>query len=517
MKNPFDPDSGHPRRVPLYVASGFLVIALAVGVPLVGVPVFGYLDGSAEQFFVSLVICYVAVAFGLVAGYFAVRSGWVLVAEALEHPESEASAVAGWNAAVSYPRRGLLAGSVVTAAISVPTILAYWIPQFGLNVVETIGAAAGGLTGFAAGCAFQLTALELALRPIVARIAEGLPPDQVQSAPHSRVLVRLMLAFAVLAGTTGIVSGLFIPDDADAATQLAVAVGAAIGSAVLIAVAAVVVLAAVVEVPLRQLAAGTARVARGEFTTPIPPTTSDEFGALISSFNRMQRGLIERERLAGENVELQDQVREQLEQVRASRARIVSASDAERRRVERNLHDGAQQRLVSLALKLSLLESQAEPRSEQADGIAAVKTELSAALSELRDLARGLHPQVLSAGGLKPALEQLAARSPVPVEVRTPADRYSDAIESTAYFVISEALANVAKYAQASRATVTVERRNGLLVLAVEDDGVGGADLGAASGLAGLHDRVSALDGRLTLKSPAGAGTKVFAELPLPS
>ena len=205
------------------------------------------------------------------------------------------------------------------------------------------------------------------------------------------------------------------------------------------------------------------------------------------------------------------------EQLTASRARIVQAGDAERRRLERNLHDGAQQRFVSLALGLRLAQSQltADPGAA-VDLLARAGEELALGLEELRELARGIHPAVLTDRGLAAAVEALAARATLPVELNgLPSERLPEPIEAAAYYVVSESLANVAKYAAASQAQVDLARDDGLLVVEVSDDGVGGADPGEGSGLRGLTDRVEALGGRLQVSSERGRGTTVRAELPL--
>jgi signal transduction histidine kinase len=221
--------------------------------------------------------------------------------------------------------------------------------------------------------------------------------------------------------------------------------------------------------------------------------------------------------LAMENERLQAQLRARVEELRTSRARIVEAGTHERRRLERNLHDGAQQRLVALSLTLRLaqgkLHADPDKANELLDG---AQQELTLALGELRELARGIHPAVLSDRGLGAALEALSARAPIEVDLaEIPGDRLPEAIEAAAYFVVAEALTNVAKYAHASQATVSVTRRNGHAVVEVADDGIGGADPDRGSGLRGLADRVSALDGRMSLDSPAGAGTRLRAEIPV--
>jgi signal transduction histidine kinase len=221
-------------------------------------------------------------------------------------------------------------------------------------------------------------------------------------------------------------------------------------------------------------------------------------------------------RLALENERLQAELRAKLAELRASRARIVAAGDAERRRLERDLHDGAQQRLLGLGLALQLVRAELGDNVNGAtELLEEAEAELGAAIEELRELARGIHPAVLTEQGLAPALRTLAVRSPLPVQiVDVPEERFPAPVEAAAYFVVSEALANVAKHAHASAARVSVVRENGVLSVAVHDDGVGGARPNGRSGLAGLADRVHALDGRLTLDSEAGRGTTLAAELP---
>ena len=219
--------------------------------------------------------------------------------------------------------------------------------------------------------------------------------------------------------------------------------------------------------------------------------------------------------LALENERLTAQVRAQYDDLRAASARLVAAGDAARRRIERDLHDGAQQRLVSLAVTLNLALKHAEPGSQTATLLDNAVTELAAGLDELRELARGIHPAVLSDHGLDVALEGLAVRTPLPVTISATVEgRLPPAVEAAAYFVVMEALTNVAKYASATSAQVTVQQVNGDVVIGVADDGIGGADPAAGTGLAGLADRVAALGGRLVVESPPGGGTVVRAELP---
>ena len=207
----------------------------------------------------------------------------------------------------------------------------------------------------------------------------------------------------------------------------------------------------------------------------------------------------------------------QQEELQASRARIVAAGDDERRKLERNLHDGAQQRLVSLSLSLRLAQNRVHGDPEGAEQLLdAAREELAQALEELRELARGIHPAVLTDRGLDAALEALAARSQLPIEISGgPAGELPAQVEAAAYYVVSEALANVTKYAQASAVEVKVARMNGIAVVEVADDGVGGADPRRGSGLRGLADRVASLSGKLEVESTPGVGTRVRAEIPL--
>ena len=213
--------------------------------------------------------------------------------------------------------------------------------------------------------------------------------------------------------------------------------------------------------------------------------------------------------------QLDAQLRARLDELRASRARLVQAGDAERRRLERDLHDGAQARLVALSLLLRSARRRAGADPELAALLDRAHDELQTSLSELRELARGIHPAVLTERGLEPALHGLVSRVPVPVTLDAAIDeRLPAPVETAAYFVVSEALANVAKYANATQAAVTVRRTNGRVTVEVADDGVGGAETARGSGLRGLADRVAALDGTLSLDSPPGGGTRLRAEIP---
>jgi signal transduction histidine kinase len=254
----------------------------------------------------------------------------------------------------------------------------------------------------------------------------------------------------------------------------------------------------------------------------VPVADSDEAVLIYDEGLRLEPQLVRLTAAAAsmalEHARLQAEVQAQLEQVRASRTRIVEAGDAERRRLERDLHDGAQQRLVTLSLALGM----ARDRAAAADPelgllIESAGKEAREALTELRELARGIHPAVLTETGLTGAIQALAERSPVATTITTVPDRrFPAAIEATAYFVVSEALANVAKHARAGSAEVAIWQRPGRLVVAISDDGAGGARPEGGSGLRGLADRVASVGGVLRVASPPGGGTRLEADLPCP-
>ena len=220
--------------------------------------------------------------------------------------------------------------------------------------------------------------------------------------------------------------------------------------------------------------------------------------------------------MALENERLHSELRAHLEEVRASRRRIVVAADEARYQVERDLHDGAQQRLVALGLNLEMIANELDGQASETATIhlGHARQEARAAIKELRDLSRGLHPVALTEAGLKPAISLLADRSPVPVETSVIDGRWPVSVEQAVYYVISESMANIAKHAGASAAFVEVAETEDRLVVTVSDDGVGGAAPGPGTGLQGLIDRVDALGGRMSVSSPAGEGTKVVAMLP---
>jgi signal transduction histidine kinase len=216
-----------------------------------------------------------------------------------------------------------------------------------------------------------------------------------------------------------------------------------------------------------------------------------------------------------ENGRLHAELRARLEELKGSRVRMLDAGRRERQKLERNLHDGAQQRLIALSLELNLLELKLDDRPDLQSRLDAARGEIATTLEELRDVARGIHPAVLSGHGLAVALESIAARAPLPVRLSVRLDaRLPDRVEAAAFYVVSESLTNIAKHAEASNATVLVSRTMDGLVVEIVDNGVGGADTERGSGLRGLADRVESLGGRLRVWTPVGGGTRVQAEIP---
>jgi len=220
--------------------------------------------------------------------------------------------------------------------------------------------------------------------------------------------------------------------------------------------------------------------------------------------------------LAIDNERLKADLAARVEELRGSRKRIIEAGDAARRRIERDLHDGAQQQLVSLALELRMLRTKVKGTGMEAD-IDTLSERLAAALADLRELARGIHPAILTDRGLAPAIGALADRGTIPIATDVRVDRRLDpAVEAAAYFLVAEALTNVSRYAHASSARVDVARDGEEIVVLVADDGVGGVDLDAGSGLRGLQDRLATVGGTLSIDSPPGAGTRLLARIPCP-
>jgi signal transduction histidine kinase len=290
--------------------------------------------------------------------------------------------------------------------------------------------------------------------------------------------------------------------EASVAASRTAAIAAVIGilASLVLIVAFATYLGRVIVRPVRSMANAAGRIAAGDLTARAPDVGVAEIGTLGRSFNAMAASV---ERTQAE--------------LTASRARIVAAADDARRRIERDLHDGIQQRIVSLGLELRATELAVQPEmpdlQKQVSGVA---DGLETVLEELREISRGIHPAILSEGGLGPALRALGRRSPIPVDLDVRGDaRLPQHVEVTAYYVASEALANAAKHADASRVEIDLRRDVGLVRLSIRDDGVGGAEPTGGSGLVGLRDRAEALGGTMVVSSPVGGGTSITVDLPV--
>jgi signal transduction histidine kinase len=497
------------RRLGVWVLAANIVVTFSALVPLSVVAVVflarmeALSSADAMKMFAASALMLICVGSAATLG--ALRSARPLTAW-LAGPRDATGAEAAWRVALRVPEISGRWSAACFLPLTPPHVLA--LAMIGsIDFAGAVAIAVVDLFALVVAATGAMSLGQLATRPLVEDVARSVRgpavrPDGFGMRTKFLLLIPASLVTATalgvfLAAEPGSGAGHTLPD-------LAIAIPAIIVFAVPVAL---LVAYSTIQ-PLEDVLRATERLKRGDFSTRVPELSADEAGTLARSFNQAMVGLAERERLSHENENL-------LEEVRASRARIVAASDAERRRVERNIHDGAQQQLVALALKLRALEERVGGDEQSRAAVAEAGDRLKSALQELRELARGLHPSILTTDGLPPALEQLAARAPLPVAISAPEERFSEAIESTAYFVVCEALANVDKYAQATCAQVAVERRNGRLVVEISDDGVGGAHAELGSGLAGLADRVAALDGRLTVESPNGQGTKIVAELPL--
>jgi signal transduction histidine kinase len=370
------------------------------------------------------------------------------------------------------------------------------VKNYSLPAVVMTKTVAAYVLGFAVATPLVTLLLERQFRPYLQR---ALPADR-ETWPGSLGLgPRLVIAWCTVAG----VPLLFIvytwialtPEEmVRAASGLRITALLALGAGLVV----FLLLGRTITGPLRRLRAAQARVATGDLDVAVEIDEAGEIGHVEAGFNQMV-----------------EKLRDQVGELRASRARIVEAADAERARIERNLHDGAQQRLLSLSFALRAAERAVEGSPEAEEKLRAALVELDHALAELRELARGIHPAILDDEGLGAAIGSLAERAPVPTDVTASLNgRLASAVEVTAYFVVAESVANIAKYAEASRARIEAFVKDGSLQLNITDDGRGGADPTRGSGLRGLADRVAALGGELSVESPPGGGTRVRASIP---
>lgn len=485
------------------MALGFLLVVVVAALTLY----LQYIDATPAQG--ARTIIFHVLLVGL-AGRFVVIPRWRSLAQPildwLDGDRTADETVAAWQSArtlaIRMGRASAFWGFVCMVLPSVGYFaIDYDVPPSGL----VLAVYAGVSTGLWA-CAFGIPASDLWFRPVRRDLsrAVGSPGVDLAIAARNTMGQKLMVAVPVISVLTGNTVA-FMATVIDASVSeilplVLVALVVTLSTSGLM----VVFLTRSLVAPMEDLLDATLRVGDGDLAARALVTTDDETGALAVTFNRMLDRL---EEVSAANLGL-------LEQVRQSRTRIVEASDAERRRIERNLHDGAQQRLVSLALGLRMLRDDTEDDSSERPAVDDCLDELMAGLEELRELALDLHPAVLTEEGLRPALVDLVERVRLPVALEVSDERFDDSTESTVWFVASEALANAARYSGATLASIAVRRQNGLVTLEISDNGVGGADLGSGSGLAGLADRVAAVGGTFTIDSPPERGTTIRVELP---
>ena len=470
------------RRSVLVLLAALVGVLVAVALP--------YVDPTPTEWVRTLIA---AEALAIIGGALVLNPAWKSLHHDVEvwlaGDRSHEATLRAWRRAKGMTFEGVKVAYVRFGPFAFLGGLAYALAEFELSrtdvVAVFIGLVAAGVLATTAGWPL----VEAYLRPLRRDLAQHVGATDATATVVVSLPRRVAAFMAVMSLLTGIVALLVstfgsrsldgVVGPLVAVVVVGLAVGWLFGT----------ILTRSLLAPLEDLVAATRQVASGDLGARALVMGDDEIGALGSEFNKML-GVLDAAAT----------------EVRASRARIVAASDAERRRVERNIHDGAQQQLTALALQLELLRR---------DLSEAAIERLRESLEQLRELAQGLHPSILTTDGLAPALQQLAARSPVPIRVRAADQRFDEAAEATAWFVASEALANMAKYAGASEATVALERSDGHVILEVTDDGVGGASPELGSGLAGLVDRVEAVGGRLVVDSPVGGGTTIRAELPI--
>ncbi|MDX1510903.1 MAG: sensor histidine kinase [Nitriliruptorales bacterium] len=471
--------------VPIYLAVAFFAVVFL-----------SYLDPTAEQVARAMVVGHVLLI--LVVVVHMAPGGKKLTAPVdrwLAEGRPDELAMEAWEAARVITSKGFwlaLRSGILVYVLS----MAYSAVEFSFSLLDLAVITQGFLLAVVGIVAVVWPFTEMYHRPVRRDLARRLGDDLPEVTVQFPIGGRLLLSGAAIGLMTGAVIAFAARFNEDLPSLgrlgvLVVIVGLTISAL------PIFLLSRSLLAPVEDLLDATQRVAAGDLSARVDVTTNDEVGVLAHSFNRMV-----------------DELEEAVAEVRASRARIVAASDAERRRVERNIHDGAQQQLTALGIQLNLLRELVTDRPDVLEALGAAIRNLRLSLDELRELARGLHPSILTTDGLGPALAQLADRSSVPVVIDVSDERLDEGLESTAYFVVSEALANVTKYAQASSVSISMLRDDGTVVLEVVDDGVGGARPEPGSGLAGLVDRVEAVGGQLHIDSPAGSGTTIRAILP---
>jgi len=439
-------------------------------------------------------------------------------------PENLASEA--WHIGVTLIRRVWPRCFVLSSVLLIPADV-WAVGQYRLGAGGFAVAWVFTQLGSAVTAAYMFFVGEAMLRPMVQDAASvGAPMEGVRR-PRVRIRQKVLLALAVTTAFAVLVSQAIGSIGHTPASRLLGAV--AISALIALTFTPVLIRAVTDSVtgPVRKLTSATARAAAGDLDHPVPVTSDDEFGVLTTTFNDMIRGLREREELRSEKVELTSALQASLsdlqrraEELRASRARVVTAADVERRRMERDLHDGAQEQLVLLGLKLGQAGRLIDEDPAAATAIhGELRADLHEALSQLRDLAHGIYPAVLEAQGLPAALREAVERAAIPAELHCDgARRYRPELEAAVYFCCLEALQNAAKHAgSGARVTVDLTERGRTLIFEVTDDGQGyePADGSTGMGLQNMADRIGALGGELTIRSVPGSGTTISGSITL--
>ncbi len=478
--------------------------ATAVGVqcfiPLLGVaiaPVSSQDSGVVPQ--LILILCSASLL-GIPTLYWVIRTHHGSAVSYLRGDKPEPSADLVWTTSVAELAKGVFL-----------IVLGYWVPitigaiifarrvdsppSLLFNSVYAVAVSAG-LVGV-----FFFLIWETAFRPLARELAPKLSTDILSQGRGPSISAKLFILIVLTSLFNGFAVGSVSLIPTSYQTRAAVGTLASIAVSIVLAASVIWLLRRSFVTRVDEIRRALDQVQAGaRVGIDLPPLAGDDLDEVTRAFNAMTR-----------------QLKQSEDDIRVSRSRIVAAADESRKRIERNIHDGAQQQLVALALDVRMLEEQAPALQpdELLEALHRIGDGLKAALGELRELARGLHPSVLTTDGLRPAIEQLASRAAIPVAVHVSETRFPEAVETACYFTVAEALTNVAKYAQATDASIHIEQQRGRLRLEVRDNGVGGADPQTGSGLTGLVDRIAALDGKLTVISPVGTGTTVAVELPI--
>ncbi|MHB8693961.1 MAG: sensor histidine kinase [Solirubrobacteraceae bacterium] len=425
-----------------------------------------------------------------------------------------------WEVAVTSVRATTMRGCAINTAL-LAAVTAYGVADLGLGFWVFAPVMSVFVLAVGAAWVIIVAAGELVMRPMLVDIAAHLPTDFRPPTRGLRLQTKAVAPLLVVTFYTAmLVSALTVQTDGVSNDVLrgTLVLGGTFGCVCITGVIFLVIAGSVLD-PLDQLTDATRRVRAGDLGTPVPVVTDDDLGDLAHSFNLMLDGLRERELLRARNEELLDELRAHADELRASRARIVAAADAERRGVERDLHDCAQQHLVLLGLKLSLARRELEPGSPTASTLVDLSADLERALRELRDLAHGIYPAVLANEGLPAALREVAGASPIPAKMACDgAGRYREEVEAAVYFCCLEALQNVVKHAGVdAQAAITIGEQRSVLRFEVCDSGCGFevASAERSPGLQNMLDRIGALGGTLRIESTPGLGTTVTGTVPI--